>query len=86
MKSRINQSVNLQLRQYAIHGGTHNQITLPAAPELTTVKIPFSDFKGGLTPLDLANVAKFNFALLSNNTNDGYAELIVKGFKIDKFN
>ncbi len=83
---KSNQSVNLQLRQYAIHGGTHNQITLPAAPELTTVKIPFSDFKGGLTPLDLTKVAKFNFALLSNNTNDGYAELIVKGFKIDKFN
>lgn len=83
---KSNQSVNLQLRQYAVHGGTHNQITLPAASEFTTVKIPFTDFKGGLIPLDLTNVAKFNFALLSNNTTDGYAELIVKGFKIDKFN
>lgn len=83
---KSNQNVNLQLRQYAIHGGTHNQITLPAASEYTTVKIPFTDFKGGLTPLDLTRVAKFNFALLSNNTTDGYAELIVKGFKIDKFN
>ncbi len=83
---KSNQSVNLQLRQYAVHGGTHNQITLPAASEFTTVKIPFTDFKGGLTPLDLTKVAKFNFALLSNNTTDGYAELIVKGFKIDKFN
>lgn len=83
---KANQSVNLQLRQYAIHGGTHNQITLPAASEFTTVKIPFTDFKGGLKPLDLTSVAKFNFALLSNNTTDGYAELIVKGFKIDKFN
>lgn len=83
---KSNQSVNLQLRQYAVHGGTHNQITLPAAAEFTTVKIPFSDFKGGLTPLDLTKVAKFNFALLSNNANDGYAELIVKEFKIDKFN
>ncbi len=83
---KSNQSVNLQLRQYAVHGGTHNQITLPASTEFTTVKIPFSDFKGGLAPLDLTKVAKFNFALLSNNTNDGYAELIVKGFKIDKFN
>lgn len=81
-----NQSVNLQLRQYAVHGGTHNQITLPAAATFTTVRIPFSDFKGGLTALDLTKVAKFNFALLSNNTNDGYAELIVKQFKIDHFN
>lgn len=83
---KANQKVNLQLRQYAVHGGTHNQITLPAASEFTTVTIPFTDFKGGLTPLDLTKVAKFNFALLSNNTTDGYAELIVKGFKIDKFN
>lgn len=81
-----NQSVNLQLRQYAVHGGTHNQITLPAAATFTTVRIPFSDFKGGLTALDLTKVAKFNFALLSNNANDGYAELIVKHFKIDSFN
>lgn len=81
-----NQSVNLQLRQYAVHGGTHNQITLPAAATFTTVRIPFSDFKGGLTALDLTKVAKFNFALLSNNVNDGYAELIVKHFKIDNFN
>lgn len=81
-----NQSVNLQLRQYAVHGGTHNQITLPAAATFTTVRIPFSDFKGGLTALDITKVAKFNFALLSNNTNDGYAELIVKHFKIDNFN
>ncbi|WP_039915147.1 hypothetical protein [Cellvibrio mixtus] len=83
---KSNQSVNLQLRQYAIHGGTHNQITLPAASAFTTVKVPFADFKGGLTPLDLTKVAKFNFALLSNNPTDGYAELIVKNFKIDKFN
>lgn len=83
---KSNQSVNLQLRQYAVHGGTHNQITLPAAADFTTIKIPFSDFKGGLAPLDLTKVAKFNFALLSNNANDGYAELIVKDFKIDKFN
>lgn len=81
-----NQSVNLQLRQYAVHGGTHNQITLPAAATFTTVRIPFSDFKGGLTALDLTKVAKFNFALLSNNVNDGYAELIVKHFKIENFN
>lgn len=81
-----NQSVNLQLRQYAVHGGTHNQITLPAALTFTTVRIPFSDFKGGLSTLDLAKVAKFNFALLSNNVNDGYAELIVKNFKIEHFN
>ena len=81
-----NQSVNLQLRQYAVHGGTHNQITLPAAATFTTVRIPFSDFKDGLTALDLTKVAKFNFALLSNNVNDGYAELIVKHFKIENFN
>ncbi|MEN0036578.1 MAG: hypothetical protein AAGC78_05905 [Cellvibrio sp.] len=81
-----NQSVNLQLRQYAVHGGTHNQITLPAAATFTTVRIPFSDFKGGLSTLDLTKVAKFNFALLSNNPNDGYAELIVKNFKIENFN
>ncbi|WP_331350809.1 hypothetical protein [Cellvibrio sp. UBA7671] len=81
-----NQSVNLQLRQYAVHGGTHNQITLPAATEFTSVRIPLSNFVGGLTPLDLTKVAKFNFALLSNNANDGYAELIVKRFKIDNFN
>lgn len=81
-----NQSVNLQLRQYAVHGGTHNQITLPAASTFTTVRVPFSDFKGGLSALDLTKVAKFNFALLSNNVNDGYAELIVKHFKIENFN
>lgn len=81
-----NQSVNLQLRQYAVHGGTHNQITLPAAATFTRVRIPFSDFKGGLSALDLTKVAKFNFALLSNNANDGYAELIVKHFRIENFN
>jgi hypothetical protein len=81
-----NQSVNLQLRQYAVHGGTHNQITLPAAATFTRVRIPFSDFKGGLSALDLTKVAKFNFALLSNNANDGYAELIVKHLRIENFN
>jgi hypothetical protein len=83
---RSNQSVNLQLRQYAVHGGTHNQITLPAAAEFTNVRIPLSNFRGGLTALDLTKVAKFNFALLSNNPNDGYAELTVKKFVIEKFN
>lgn len=83
---QANQSVNLQLRQYAVHGGTHNQITLPAAAEFTSVRIPLSDFTGGLTPLDLTKVAKFNFALLSNNPTDGYAELVVKKFTIENFN
>jgi hypothetical protein len=75
----------LQLRQTGIHGGVHNHITLPASDTFVPYTIYFSSFKGGLTTLDLSNVAKFNFALLGNNSKQGYAELIVRSFRIHRY-
>ena len=82
---KANQSVVLQLRQTGVHGGVQNHIVLPPAKKWVTRKIYFSAFSGGLKPLDLTDVAKFNLALLSNNEKDGYAELSVKSFQIDHF-
>jgi hypothetical protein len=82
---KANQFVVLQLRQTGVHGGVQNHVVLPPAKKWVTRTIYFSDFNGGLKPLDLTDVAKFNFALLSNNEKDGYAELSVKSFRIDHF-
>jgi len=79
---KSNHDVVLQLRETGVHGGVHNRVVLPASEKFVTRRIYFSEFKGGKTELDLGNVAKFNFAFLSNNTADGFAELIVKRFRI----
>ena len=83
---RANQEFILQLRQTGVHGGVHPHVLIPASKESTTVTIPFTEFKGGKTPLDLTDVAKFNFAFLSNNTEEGYAELKISSFTIDRSN
>jgi hypothetical protein len=79
---RSNHQFILQLRQTAVHGGKHNHVVIEASPTFVTDSIYFSEFIGGLKPLDLADVAKFNFAFLSNNDRDGYAEIVVKSFEI----
>jgi hypothetical protein len=79
---RSNHQFILQLRQTAVHGGKHNHVVIEASPTFVTDSIYFSEFKGGLKPLDLADVAKFNFAFLSNNDKDGYAEIVVRSFAI----
>lgn len=85
IRYRSNVNVILQLRQTGVHGGIHNHVLLPASSSFTTQTISFSSFKGGLKPLDISDVAKFNFALLENNPSDGYAELTVRSFKIDRY-
>lgn len=85
IKYKANQSVILQLRETGAHGGTHNHVILPASPEFTTATINFSSFKGGLKPLDLTNVTKFNFAFLANNPRDGFADLVIQSFLIDRY-
>jgi len=82
---KSNQKLVVQLRQTGVHGGVHNHIRLPTAKEYISVVIPFTEFKGGMKPLDLTNVAKFNFAFLSNNELDGYAELKIRDFEIDGY-
>jgi hypothetical protein len=80
---KSNHDAILQLRQTGVHGGVQNHVTIPAALQLRTDTIYFSEFKGGLKPLDLTDVAKFNFAFLSNDARDGYAEIVVKDFTIE---
>ena len=82
---KANHPVILQLRQKGVHGGVQNHITLPVAKTFVTYTANFSDFTGGLKPLDLHDVAKFNFAFLSNNEKDGFAELIVKRVVVDDY-
>jgi hypothetical protein len=82
---KANHEMILQLRQTGVHGGVHNHIILPASDTFLYRTVYFSSFKDGLTALDLYNVAKFNFAFLSNNPADGYAELMVRSFKIDRY-
>lgn len=82
---KSNHELVLQLRQTGIHGGTHNHIILPATAQFIRTRVYFSDFKGGLKPLDLKDVAKFNFAFLGNNPEDGFAEVMVRSFKIDRY-
>jgi hypothetical protein len=79
---KSNDDAILQLRQTGVHGGVQNHVTIPAALQWRTDTIYFSEFKGGLKPLDLTDVAKFNFAFLSNDPRDGYAEIVIKDFTI----
>jgi hypothetical protein len=79
---KANHELVLQLRQTGVHGGVHNHVKLPATGGFTTINIPFDEFAGGKAPLDLAHVAKFNFAFLENNPQDGFAELYVKAFQL----
>jgi hypothetical protein len=79
-------SLVLQLRQTGVHGGIHNHVTLPASKKFTTRTILLSEFQGGKTPLDLSDVAKFNFAFLGRNDKTPYtAELVVKGVEIENY-
>ena len=82
---KANQELILQLRQTGVHGGIQNHVTLPAAEKVTTTTIPFTKFSGGLSPLNLADVAKFNFAFLANNARDGYAELYIYHVAVDGY-
>ncbi len=82
---KANQAFFVQLRQTGVHGGIQNHIKLPASAQCTTVTVPFTQFTGGLRPLDLSDVAKFNFAFLSNNVAAGYAELFVYNVVIDHY-
>jgi hypothetical protein len=76
----------LQLRQTGVHGGTHNRVSLPASKKFVTTKIYFSEFHGGKTPLDLSDVAKFNFAFLSRPDKLVYtAELVVSKVLIEGY-
>ena len=84
IKYKANHPVMLQLRQTGVHGGIHNHVILPPSNTFTNTTIPFSSFKGGLEPLDLKNVAKFNFAFTGNNTKDGYADLVIRSLVIDR--
>ncbi|RAV98224.1 hypothetical protein [Pseudochryseolinea flava] len=72
-----NQQVILQLRQTGEHGGVHNHVILPPVERPTSIAILLKSFKGGKSMIDLTDVAKFNFAFLSNNKEDGYAELLI---------
>lgn len=82
---KANHEVILQLRETGVHGGVHNHITLPASDDFVQRTIYFTSFTGGLKALDLSNVAKFNFAFLANNIKDGYAELMVRSFRIHRY-
>lgn len=83
---QANQNVVLQLRQTGVHGGVQPHVILPSSKKFTTQTIYFSEFNGGKTPLDLSDVAKFNFAFLSNPSHQAFAELKVKAFIIDQYN
>jgi hypothetical protein len=85
IKYKANQTVVLQLRQTGAHGGIHNHVLLPASEKFTNTTIPLSSFKGGLKPLDLKDVSEFNFAFLSNNAIDGFADLVIQSFFIDRY-
>ena len=85
IKYKANHTVVLQLRQTGVHGGVHNHVLLPPSNNFTTTTIYFSSFKGGMEPLNLKEVAKFNFALLGNNEHDGFADLVIQSFSIDKY-
>jgi hypothetical protein len=76
----------LQLRQTGVHGGVHNKIMLPASKKFVTRTIYFTAFQEGKTPLDLSDVAKFNFAFLGRKDETPYtAELVVKSVEIDNY-
>ena len=85
IKYMANQEVMLQLRQTGVHGGIHNHVILPPSEGFTTSTIYFSSFKGGTEPLNLKDVAKFNFAFFANNPKDGFADLVIQSFVIDRY-
>ena len=85
LRYKANNEVVLQLRQTGVHGGVQNHVVLPPSKKFITRKIYFSSFTGGLKPLDLKDVAKFNFAFLGNNPVDGFADLMIASFKIDHY-
>lgn len=85
LRYKANVPVVLQLRQTGVHGGVHPHITLPATSRFRTCTLYFTAFTGGKTPLDLSNVAKFNFALLANAQSDPFAALWVQAFQIDHY-
>ncbi len=82
---KANQNFVLQLRQTGVHGGVHNHVLLPASSSFKTITIYFSSFRGGLKPLKLRDVSKFNFAFLENNSRDGYADLVIRSVVIDGY-
>lgn len=85
IRYKANQTVILQLRQTGVHGGIHNHVLLPPSDAFTTITINFSSFKDGSQPLDLKDVAKFNFAFLANNEKDGFADLVIQLLTIDRY-
>lgn len=86
VRYKANQTVILQLRQAGVHGGVHNHVMLPPSRNFTTATVYFSSFKGGIEPLNLREVAKFNFAFLDNNREDGFADLVIQSLTIDRYN
>lgn len=85
IRYKANQTVILQLRQTGVHGGIHNHVLLPPSDDFITSTIYFSSFKGGSEPLNLKDVAKFNFAFLANNEKDGFADLVIQSLTIDRY-
>ncbi|NRB38959.1 MAG: alkaline phosphatase family protein [Pseudomonadales bacterium] len=80
----------LQLRQSGVHGGSHNQAVLPASPDgfISITLILNSDFLWlghSASTLDVSKLGKFNFAFLSQNEGDGYAEIIISGLHIQDY-
>lgn len=81
-----NREVQLQLRHAFIHGGTHNHFQLPNTfNKYQKIRINFASFQGGLSPLDLKRVAKFNFAMIGKNDLADYSELKVRKILIENF-
>jgi len=79
-------SLILQLRQTGVHGGVHNKVIMPASKKFVTSTFYFKDFHDGNSPLDLSDVAKFNFAFLGRKDESPYtAELVVKSVEIDHY-
>jgi hypothetical protein len=83
--NQANQDFILQLRRTGVHGGIQNHVTLPASKKVTTTTIPFAKFSGSLRPLNLADVAKFNFAFPANHVRDGYAEVYIYRVAIEGY-
>ncbi len=85
IRYKSNTPIHLQLRQTGVHGGVHPSVTLPRHEKYGTETIYFREFTGGKRPLDLSDVAKFNFAFLSNSVRKNFAELWVESFEIEGY-
>lgn len=85
IRYKANQPVLLQLREAGASGPFHNHVLLAASEQFTTATVQLSSFKGGPQPLDLKNVAKFSLAFLANNIEDGFADLVIQSFSIDRY-